>query len=232
MQGVRHIPRPTRAIKAKLLLQVANGREDIPGLYEALERGTPVPAELPQRHLSREEFLQDHVVPWLAGRLRRGAALDDVLRDYQQCAAPAQALGMNCGHPQIERGIAALAFAPLRDILQYHDDALGAALCVGSQAGASGLFIRAQCYPAQPEMIDGLISDVWQVAAHLATRGPVLHLNWPRLRRPMTLAPVIEHLTGIAQALEASVDSDDELAERARAAGKYGRREMLWAVGG
>jgi hypothetical protein len=69
-----------------------------------------MPAELPKRHLSRQEFLDAHVVPWLAERMRLGEPLDGLVNDYRVCAKPGAGLNGNSGHPQIDCGILAVSF--------------------------------------------------------------------------------------------------------------------------
>lgn len=187
----------------RLLLQTSQGMEDVPGLHAALTAATPVPTALPARHLSREEFLNNFVTPWLAERLCRRASLNDVVRDYRRYARPTAAIGRTCGNIVIDRGVLAVEFGALRDVLRHHDDALLAVMCASMQAGTNGITYTAQSYTSDPWLVHSLITDVRQVANYLATIGATLHPNWPRTG-PIVLAPVITHLRQVARTLAAT----------------------------
>lgn len=192
------------AIKARLVMQAASGAVDARGLYAALESAAPIPTALPKRHLSRDEFLVTYVAPWLAGRLREGETLADIMPDYQVCAAPNTDTLPKLEKLVIEQGYMAVAYSALRDLLHHDDNALSAV--VPTMQGKQILaYIEHQNNPQIRRYLGILLRDC---ANHLATEGPTLCPHQPYQGPPITLAPVRDHLYALASELGKAADPD------------------------
>lgn len=211
--------KPSKAIMTKLLMQAANGLEDVPGLYAALQSGATVPTTLPLRQLSQAEFLANYMVPWLAERLCNRVRLSTVVRAYET-ASRGDYFDVSSLDNRIVRAIYALRYSVLRDILRYDDDALSVVISVGRIIRAPTI-ISTWLYPDRPLALSALATDLWIIAVNLIMPRPELSAamarpSWSTVYAsdwPADLVPVMRHLDEIAQALKESLDPNDELAK-------------------
>lgn len=210
MGSVKSSSKSLDVIKAQILLQAASGKRHVPGLYEALESGVPVPAMLPNRHFPREEMLNDYLVPWLAERVRKGESLDEIQQDYEWCAQEGErVLEFWFEHPQIQQGILAVHHSKLRDVSQHDDEALIAVTHVweGFHEGwGYNNIYYVYSYPYEPLEPLLLIDALQSAMESLADAGPTLCPDWVCMERPIVLARVIEHLREVTRALEETAE--------------------------
>ena len=165
-----------------------------------------MPAGLPKRYLSRQEFLDTHVVPWLAEQMHLGEPLEALVNDFGICAKPRAGFSGNSGHTQIDSGIVAVEFSALRDILQDHDNALNAVMEAKLGAEVPDIGDLTQECVMQRWALPDLIATLWQGASYMSMLGPVLRPRWTRLERPIQLELVVQHLVETVQTLEKCVD--------------------------
>lgn len=191
-----------QSLIARLTLSESVGENVPPGFAAALEDATPLPKRLPHRTISREEFLQEYVVPWLAAELRArdGFCVEISLAEYGVYARnPSSALYSLAPRVVRAAGVACTVGA-LWEVVGWDTNSLLMVAYEYSHAGAGSLRLHAERRD-DPKHRRALSADLRKVAAHLQHRVNGQRGTWPTDLRGFPLTPVITRLHDIANKL-------------------------------